>query len=484
MSQYPTAPAPTATEPPPVDCHKPTCRVPWPTALIEGGEKAGKSTEAAKFTGCGRFSRSFWLELGTEGTAEWYGLVPGAAYEVLEHDGKLTSFKQRLAQVHAYAEWTIANGQAPICLVVDTIGALWNQIQAWVDWKARQLPSVKDKLEKNPNADVAVPINIRNQGKALWDEILMAIHRIPGVKILLSRGREVTRFENGQPTKDKSWSIVGHSELRFEMDLHARLQRGAHVELCGVRHPVNGIKEDEDGTQAEKVRRKDFSLEWLIFERYGLDPANAAVRHLDDVNDPAAVEQAAANRAATTDAGEVDEGIALQCAELLDAARQATTRDMFLPLWKEMKDKTLFAVRLPGGVMQELMEVQAKRIGQQQQKTPADAARPAAPAPAQRATDPAPAPEPPDEDEPPAADGITVDQRRQIGDLMLKLGVHSDLSQAVLAGELVTRTVRSVGALTGAEAGRVIGELTNLAGLGADGSNTVQSIIAQARTAA
>src|SRR4051812_9421996 len=135
MSSYGTAQSPTDTPPPPVvDAHEPTCSVPWPTVLVEGEEKAGKSTQTARFTGCGRFSEAFWLELGTEGTAEWYGLVPGAKYKVLEHDGKFATILAKIAQVHAYAEWTVAQGLPPVCFVFDSAGALWKQIQAWVDW--------------------------------------------------------------------------------------------------------------------------------------------------------------------------------------------------------------------------------------------------------------------------------------------------------------------------------------------------------------
>jgi hypothetical protein len=432
MSAYATTQPPTATEAPPVASHKPTCAVPWPTTLLEGGEKAGKSTEAAKFTGCGKFSKAFWFELGTEGTAEWYGLVPGAEYEVLEHDGKFATLKQRIAEVHAYAEWAIANGLPPVCFVLDTVGALWKQIQTWVDWKATQSVSAKRKLQADPAAEISAPIAVRNQGKALWDEILMSIHRIPGVKILLSRGQEVTVFKDGQPTNDKGWSVVGHKELGFEVDVWARLVRGRPVELHAVRHPVQGIQPDGDGTETETVRRRDFSLEWLIFERYGLDPANASVRNLHNVNDPSSIEETAAARAAAAAAADptgMDEDLALVAAQLLDAAEQTTTKAAFMPLWQEMKTKGLHVVRLAGGELQTLMEAQARRIGQLEAQNQAGEPAPGpAPAPAPV---PTPVREPEAAAEPPAPEGarpggITVEQRRELGRLMLSLGVNSD----------------------------------------------------------
>ena len=65
---------------------KPTGAVPWPLVLIEGEEKAGKTWACAEFTASPKVGRCFWIDLG-EGAADEYGAIPGADYEVVEHDG-------------------------------------------------------------------------------------------------------------------------------------------------------------------------------------------------------------------------------------------------------------------------------------------------------------------------------------------------------------------------------------------------------------
>lgn len=76
--------------------------------------------------------------------------------------------------------------------------------------------------------------------------------------------------------------------------------------------------------------------------------------------------------------------------------------------------------------------------------------------------------------------GVSVEQRRAIGQCLLRLGVNSDHHQAALAGSLVNRQIRSVGALTSTEADKVVAELENLTDLGEVGRDTIANIIATA----
>jgi len=389
-----TTTSPAAVEvpaPPHVECEDPTGAVPWPTVLIEGGPKSGKSIEAAQFTGDARFSAAFWLELGMEGTGNWYKLVPGSRYKLLTHDGRFAQIRKRIAEVHAYAQWAVDNNQPPVLFVVDTVGALWLMIQAWVDWKARQTTEAKKKLAQNPHADIQAPINVRNQGKALWDEFLISINSIPGVKVLISRGQEVTKFENGQPTTQKGWSVVGHRELGFDVNVWARLQRGEPAELVAVHHPVNGI-DAMVTNEHERIARRDFSLGWLVFDRYGLDPANAYVREMHNTNDARMVDPAAvAEPDDQRQQQRFDDDTILAAAQLWEEARTATTRDQFKPLWEEARAKSWGQVPLiDGGHTRPLLDFlkdEAKRIGELERQAKAgEPDVPSTPAP----QDPAP----------------------------------------------------------------------------------------------
>src|SRR3954462_3629075 len=76
---------------------KPTGRVPWPCILLEGEEKAGKSWALAQFSTSDRIGVLYWIDLN-EGAGDEYGAIPGATYELVEHDG---SYGQVLAAVQA-----------------------------------------------------------------------------------------------------------------------------------------------------------------------------------------------------------------------------------------------------------------------------------------------------------------------------------------------------------------------------------------------
>src|SRR3954453_11884006 len=76
---------------------KPTGRVPWPCVLLEGEEKAGKSWALAQFSTSDRIGALYWIDLN-EGTGDEYGAIPGANYQLIEHDG---SYAAVLAAVQA-----------------------------------------------------------------------------------------------------------------------------------------------------------------------------------------------------------------------------------------------------------------------------------------------------------------------------------------------------------------------------------------------
>lgn len=452
--------------PPHVECADPTGAVPWPTVLVEGGPKSGKSIEVARFTGDARFSAAFWLELGMEGTGNWYKLVPGSRYKLLTHDGKFAQIRKRIAEVHAYAQWAVDNNLPPVLFVMDTIGALWNMIQTWVDWKARQTNEAKKKLAQNPTAEIQAPINVRNQGKALWDEFLMSLNQIPGVKILISRGQEVTKFENGQPTTQKGWSVVGHKELGFDVNAWVRLQRGEPAELIAVHHPVNGI-DAMAKNEREQIAREDFSLGWLVFDRYGLNPANAYVRDMHNTNDPSLVDQHASNqvdqREDQRQQQRFDDDTILEAARLLDEAQKTTSTTEFRRLWKDadrfgwaqvpiITDRTGQATPLI-----DLLTAEAKRIGELERQ------RAAGEPEAQADTTPAASP--------PARKLPEIEQ------LLLDMKIP-ETDWLTLATGMIGRQVKDLRHdLRGDYRATVLNELRNLVAMGADREPVLGSFI-------
>ena len=131
---------------------KPTGAVPWPLVLIEGEAKAGKTWACAQFSASPRISRCFWIDLG-EGAADEYGAIPGANYEIVEHDGSFTALLDNVKEIRKVGEEALAAGEKPIALVIDTMTEEWAILSEWATNRARSSKTNKKKLADDPNAE-------------------------------------------------------------------------------------------------------------------------------------------------------------------------------------------------------------------------------------------------------------------------------------------------------------------------------------------
>lgn len=87
---------------------RPTGAVSWPLILIEGEEKAGKTWSCAELTASDKVGRCYWIDMG-EGAADEYGAIPGADYEIVEHDGSWSALYQNVAEIHAAITASLAD---------------------------------------------------------------------------------------------------------------------------------------------------------------------------------------------------------------------------------------------------------------------------------------------------------------------------------------------------------------------------------------
>src|SRR5215469_16277514 len=115
---------------------KPTGAVPWPLLLIEGEEKAGKTWACAEFTASPKVGRCFWIDLG-EGAADEYGSIPGADYEVVEHDGSFSDLLRNVKEIHEVAADALAQGGKPVVPIIDTMTNEWELLKDWAADRAK-----------------------------------------------------------------------------------------------------------------------------------------------------------------------------------------------------------------------------------------------------------------------------------------------------------------------------------------------------------
>jgi len=260
---------------------KPTGKVPPPVILLEGETGSGRSWTAAELSASPKVGRTYWIELGEESTADQYGAIPDVRYEIVQPDNA-----QRVWDWHAiydaardFRDETHRAADAaelPPVLVVDHAGAVWEMLGEWAENRARSSKKNKELLAEDPNAEIDITSNYWNDATARWRKLLSVFLTSKGIVVLLSRGEEVTLFENGQPTKRKTWKVAGQKSFTWSMPIWVRLTRDGYPKLVKLRAVVNGIRPGVDREQT----LPGFTLERLIFERYGWDPQTSGDRDM------------------------------------------------------------------------------------------------------------------------------------------------------------------------------------------------------------
>ncbi|UQA93680.1 AAA family ATPase [Streptomyces halobius] len=244
---------------------KPTGVVPWPKILIEGEEKSGKSWIAAQFTGSNKTGQAYWLELG-EDTANEYVQVPGADYLLIDHSGAYRDILGQIEAVHAEAKRAAAAKEPPVVLVIDSVSLLWRMLVNWTNDRARRSNQGQRKLRQDPDAEVKPSMNLWNDAYERWAKVMYLVRTMPGIVLLLARGKEVAAVDgNGDPIpKSKDWRVEGHKSLAYDATVWVRLRREEQPQIIGARSLKFQVPRD-----GEPRTMPDFSVEKLVFGLMG-----------------------------------------------------------------------------------------------------------------------------------------------------------------------------------------------------------------------
>lgn len=381
---------------------KPSGRVAPPLILLEGGEKVGKSYTTALLSASDKVGRTYWIEFG-EVTADEYGAVPGARYEIVEHDGSFRSLYQAVADVREEAQKAKDAGDKPVVLVIDQMGAIWDLLKDWAYNRARGSRSNRAKLAADPNAEINISTNYWNDANDRHQKIMKLLRTFPGIVVMLARGKETALMgKDGQPVEGKKeYKVEGQKGLAFDTAHWIRLVRGEGAYLIGVRRAVNGIKAAEEPPQR---LRANWSLEWFVFEFLGFDLANSDAPELVEPKPERTPEQIA------------DE-----------AMLPSTTTARVAELWAEAKDLDYGSVVVPNEHGQEeLLPTLLKRKGLEKK----------------------------------AADPASTEQHRHMHALWREAGEFEDRDDRLnFTREIIGRDIQSSSELTAAEADKVVGRL-------------------------
>lgn len=252
---------------PKLKTRRPTGKPPWPMLLVAGVEKAGKSYGAALFSASDLIDRTLWIEIG-EGAADQYGAIPGARYEIVEHDGTYRSIAESVAAAVAEPR---ENGR-PHAIVIDSMTELWDMLSDEAQLKANERAKAKAAAERKPTpvGEAQITVDLWNVAKKRWRRILDALRVYDGPVILLTRLESVAVMDGNAPAKNgaREWKVRAEKNLPFEADAIVKMVAPQECFLTGVRSTVLQVP---PGTQ---LPLPQFTIDGLL-RKMGLDAEGA-----------------------------------------------------------------------------------------------------------------------------------------------------------------------------------------------------------------
>jgi hypothetical protein len=333
---------------------KPTGRVPWPCVLLEGEEKAGKSFALAQFSASDRIGTLYWIDLN-EGAGDEYGAIPGADYQLVEHDGSYAQVLSAVQAVKAEARRTADAGEPPVVLGIDTGSAIWDGLKDWASDRAARSARNRELLKRDPNAEITISQNLWNDAGARWRKLQTELLTFPGIVVVTARGKEVTEVDaNGRPIEgQKTWSVQTHREFPYAATVWMRLRRGRRPLIVGARSVHVGIKPNAD--PAKEVTAPEAAgrlLEWLVFDALKCDPGTAHVRdlvpfHGGGLLDHERTEQARTEQAAGRGNGRSSGSGEPDAADLVARIGDAANDDELREVWAEANRAALLQAEVP-----------------------------------------------------------------------------------------------------------------------------------------
>lgn len=192
---------------------KPTGVQSAPVILLAGIAGAGKTWSAVEMSAVESIDRCFFIEIG-EGVADAYGKIPGADFEIIEHDGSI-------GQIRAAIQWA-ANQPAAEgkhnALILDSLTEIWDLIKD--DTQAAMMQRVQRKGRKLNGAEPKPDMDLWNRAAETSDGVMRQLMDFPGPVVATARLDEVTSMsDEGKPVRGgtKEWKIQVQKKVPFRV---------------------------------------------------------------------------------------------------------------------------------------------------------------------------------------------------------------------------------------------------------------------------
>ncbi|HEY2763351.1 MAG TPA: AAA family ATPase [Pseudonocardiaceae bacterium] len=261
---------------------KPTKKPSWPLILLAGEAKTGKTYRAAELSGDERIGRAFFLDLG-EGSADEYGAVPGADYEIIDHDGTWVDIIGQVEAVRDVAQAAIDKGEKPVLLVIDSMTAEWAMLSQWADTRARRSKNNRKLLTDDPDAEIDITSNYWNDSTSRHNRLMNILKFFPGVVVVTALETEKTQFGPGGRPLEGAPKVAkpdGQKRLTADASVWVRLSLTDEPVIVGIRSLKHNITPGKDKPQPWP----GFTLGGLVFDFLGLGGGTAEVRNTPKLN--------------------------------------------------------------------------------------------------------------------------------------------------------------------------------------------------------
>lgn len=250
---------------PPLKTRKPTGKPPWPMLLLAGMEKTGKSYACAVASASEHIGRTFWIGIGEDDPDE-YGAIPGARFEIVEHDG---TYWNILRAIEAAVAQPATDGK-PNLIVVDSIGRLWELLADMAQAEANR---------RRRKDEAVITMDQWNVAKSRWAHVITALKSHNGPVVVTSRMEKVTVMDDdGNPTKEKIFKIRAEKSLPFDVGVIVKMHARGEYYLEEVRSlkfkPEPGVT----------VPYPDFTVEKLWTDLGVTEPGATAPRHVSQLD--------------------------------------------------------------------------------------------------------------------------------------------------------------------------------------------------------
>lgn len=251
-----------------ITTRRPTGKPSWPIITLAGREGTGKTWAAIQASASKLVGRTLVVTLGEDQPDE-YALIPGADFEIVEHDGTVRGLLNTIDLINAEPD---TDGK-PTLLILDSGSRYWQLLSD----NAQNTANGKAK-NANRGGDATVTVELWNEAAKNWTRLYDKLRAHRGPVILTARLEQVAIMDGNRPTAEKDWKIQAHKSLPYDAQVIVEMpERGEYL--------IRKVKSAR-WTLKEKTPKPDFTVDWL-WHALGLGDTEVQEREFSQpVTDP------------------------------------------------------------------------------------------------------------------------------------------------------------------------------------------------------